>query len=462
MSSHSLFSPSKANMWMECIGALSMPENQHDDTSSTFADDGTASHSLASWCFDKNLDTVDYPGESIVVNGKPYAVDDERRDRIQSYVDDVRRSAMGGILWAEHRVDLSRYLGMATCEACTGSGFINVSSQYQPACPGCDGTGEVPQGGTSDAVIILPELETLIVGDLKDGAGERVWASFLDSNGVKHPNHQAANYALGVLDDALMLGHKITKVILRIYQPRLNHMDEFEMTVEELLAFGNKVSAAALANADAFILSAGPNGIVSVLDEKGLLTPGTKTCRWCRAVASCPAYQREIAEITRASFDDESTDPLPVSENTDILAKSYAKAPLVAQWLKAVTAAVNKAVGEGKTVIGPDHLPLKFVEGGLGNRAWDPAKLLSGEVEATLSGQLGPKAYEIPKPITAPQAAKLLDKKATKEMWKDIFEPMIKRSVRPPMLAWGSDTRPAVTGGANASEFDNEDIGVSE
>lgn len=457
MSSHSLFSPSKANMWMECVGALAMPENQQDDTSSTFADDGTASHTLASWCFDNNLDTADYPGEAIRINGRDYTLDDERRTRIQSYVDDVRRSAMGGILWSEHRVDLSRYLGMAVCEACTGTGMVGP---HKNSCAMCGGSGEVPQGGTSDAVVILPELETVIVGDLKDGAGERVWASYLDADGVRQPNHQAANYGLGVLEDVLLLGHKITKVILRVYQPRLDHLDKFEMTVDDLLAFGNKVTAAALKNGEAFTVQ-GPNGIASALDMKGMLNPGTKTCRWCRAIASCPAYIRQITEITRAEFDDESTDPLPIPDSTDALAKSYAKAPLVAQWLKAVTAAVNKAVADGKTVIGPDHLPLKFVEGGLGNRAWDPAKLLSGEVEASLSGQLGPKAYGPPAPLTAPQAANLLDKKATKATWKDVFEPMIKRQKKPPMLAWGSDVRPAVSGNAaDASEFESEDIGV--
>lgn len=457
MASHSLFSPSKANMWMECIGALSMPENQLADTSSTFADDGTASHTLAAWCFEHKLDTVDYPDESITVNDRAYLVDDERRTRIQSYVDDIRRSAMGGIVWSEHRVDLSRYLGMAGCEACNGTG-ARPAPHTSVACEVCGGSGEVPQGGTSDAVVILPELETIIVGDLKDGAGERVWASYLDADGVRRPNHQAANYGLGVLEDVLLMGYKITKVILRIYQPRLDHLDEFQMTVEELFEFGSKVSAAALANGEAFTIAGG----APALDAKGLLVPGTKTCRWCRAIAGCPAYQRHIAEITRAEFDDESQEELPVPDNTAALAKAYAKAPFVAQWLKAVSAAVAKAVSDGKEVIGPDNLPLKYVEGGLGSRAWDPAKLLSGEVEAALSGQLGPKAYEIPKPLTAPAAAKLLDKKATKNMWQDVFEPMIKRPKKPPMLAWGSDTRPAISGSASdAGEFDSEDIGVS-
>jgi len=438
---------------MECFGATSMPENQADETSSQYADDGTASHTLAAWCFDNNKDTVDYPADHILVNGKRFDVDDERRDRIQIYVDDVRRSAMGGTLWSEHRIDLSKYLGMAVCPTCEGTGRLQLA-----VCPTCRGEGEVPQGGTSDAVIIQNLTDTLIVSDLKDGAGERVWASYPSEVGSgRRINHQIGLYALGVLEDALMLGYTIKHVIVRIYQPRLHHIDEFTISVEDLLGdFASRVVAAAAANGAALIMPVGE------LDAAGMLTPGPKQCRWCRATVRCPAYKRMITEVSRANFEDESQGELPVPEDTTYLAQAYAKAPMIAAWLKAVTIAVNKAVADGKQVMGPDHQPLKFVDGGEGNRAWDPSKLLSGEVEALLAGQLGPKAYEPHKPITAPAAMKLLNKKATKKLWEDIFQPMVKRPRKPPVLAWGSDSRPAVTGGAEASEFEDEDIGVTE
>ena len=100
-------------MWMECPGALAMNENQQPGTSSSYADDGTASHSLASWALETGKDCHEYPAELIRVNGKDYPLDEERQTRVHIYVDDIRRSAMGGILWAEHRVDLSKYLGIA-------------------------------------------------------------------------------------------------------------------------------------------------------------------------------------------------------------------------------------------------------------------------------------------------------------------------------------------------------------
>lgn len=441
-------------MWMECFGSLAMPENQAPDESSIYADDGTASHTIAAWALDNEADCAAFPLAVQKLNGREYPTDDERVGYVQSYVDDIRRSALGGILWSEHRVDLSKYLGMAVCETCKGTGEDpRVPGAH--ACQTCDGDGEVPQGGTSDAVAILPRKRTVIVSDLKYGVGERVYASY-EKDGKRLINHQTGLYALGVLEDVLLLGYDIDTVIVRIYQPRLGWIDEFTISARELLGeFASRVILAAEAAGNALVLP------VEKLDEQKLLTPSDKACRWCRAKARCPALQRFVAEQTRADFDDESGEPLAVPESTEHLARAYRAMPLIQQWLKATNAALWKAVSGGKEVLGPDGQPLKLVEGKLGAKTWLPAKLLSGEVEAALVGQLGDKAYEPHKPITAPAAAKLLDKKATKAIWKDVFEPLFARAPGGLQIAWGSDERPA-TGAriATSDEFDSDDIGV--
>lgn len=439
-------------MWMECYGALAMPENQAAEESSTYADDGTASHTIAAWALDNEADCADFPLAVQKINGREYPTDDERVGYVQSYVDDIRRSAMGGILWSEHRVDLSKYLGMAVCEACHGSG-----EGVDPAerCHVCGGDGEVPQGGTSDAVAILPRKRTVIVSDLKYGVGERVYASY-EKDGKRLINHQTGLYALGVLEDVLLLGYEIDTVIVRIYQPRLGWIDEFTISARELLSeFASRVVIAAEAAGAALVLP------VDQLDAQKLLTPGDKQCRWCRAKARCPALQRFVAAETRADFDDESGEPLEVPESTEHLARAYRALPLIQQWVKATSSALWKAVNSGKEVIGPDGQPLKLVEGKLGPKTWLPEKLLSGDVEAALVGQLGDKAYQPHKPITAPEAAKLLDKKATKALWKDVFEPLYSRAPGSLQIAWGSDERPAATGRvASSDEFDSDEIGV--
>jgi len=452
--SHSFFSPSKGAMWMECFGALGQPENQsEDEESSEFADNGTASHTLAAMCFDRKNNCDAYIGQKIRVNGTDYEVDEERATYVQSYVDDIRRTAMGGILWSEHRVDLSKYLGHAVCPTCKGHRTIDGETR----CPTCDGDGEVPQGGTSDAVVILPKKRKAYVSDLKYGVGEKVYASYPGPDGKRLINHQTGLYALGVLEDILLMGYEIDEVEVSIYQPRLDWIDRFTISVVDLLgAFAARVVLAA--ERSGFAMTQPPNK----LDELGLLTPGAKTCRWCKAVANCQANRRFIQETTRVDFDDETVEPV-VPQNTEELAKAYAALPLVRQWLKAVDAAIWQGVQNGQEIIGPDGQPLKFVEGPEGNRAWDPKALLTGTVEGLLAQQLGPKAYEPQKTITAPAAAKLLDKKATRKIWEDIFKPMIKRPKGGMILAWGSDPRPKYgERTSNAGEFDDEDIGVSE
>lgn len=448
--SHSFFAPSKGAMWMECYGSLAMPENQAEETSSIYADDGTASHTIAAWALDNEADCSDFPLAVQTINGREYPTDDERVGYVQSYVDDIRRSAIGGILWAEHRVDLSRYLGMAVCDVCHGAGEVDAD-----VCPKCDGDGEVPQGGTGDAIAILPAKRTLIVSDLKYGVGERVYASY-QHNGVRRINHQTGLYALGALEDVLLLGYDIRTIIVRIYQPRLNWIDEFTISASDLLyEFAPRVVAAANAAGAALVLP------VDQLDAQKLLTPSDKACRWCLAKARCPALQRYVAEQTRADFDDESGEPLAIPESTEHLARAYRALPLIQQWVKATQSALWKAIANGQDVIGPDDKPLKLVEGKLGAKTWLPQKLLSGEVEGALVGVLGDKAYQPRKPITAPEAAKLLDKKATKATWKDVFEPLFSRAAGSLQIAWGSDERPAAgSRTASSDEFDSDEIGV--
>lgn len=458
MSSHSLFSPSKGAMWMECPGSMAFTANQVDGDSSNFADNGTASHTLAAWALQSGKDCDFWLGKKIIVNGTSYDVDEERVGFVQTYVDDVRRSAMGGLLWTEYRVDLSKYLGMAVCPKCKGVGKVPVGNAVMLNCPECHGKGEIPQGGTSDAVIILPKQETLIVGDLKYGVGERVYASYYAEDGkTKLINHQLGLYALGVLEDVLLLGHNITRVLVRIYQPRLNILDEFEVEADWLLnTFGAKAILAVETCGDAMVLSETDPQL------ENYLIPSDKTCRWCRVKAKCPALRRYVAEQTRMSFEDET--PPEVSESTEHLSVAFKAMPLIDQWVKATKAAIWNGVVKGDDITGPDGKSLKLVAGKEGASAWVPEALLSGQVEALLVGQLADKAYKPPAPITAPEAKKLLNKKATKKLWEEIFAPMIKRANAGPMIALGSDTRPVYGErvAALADEFANEEIGVEE
>ena len=92
------------------------------------------------------------------------------------------------------------------------------------------------QGGTPDvSVSSLPEQRLGIIEDLKDGSGERVYASYLVSPAtdttpeVREPNPQLALYALASLPDWDMLGDPVEEILLVIYQPKVGIIDEYLM-----------------------------------------------------------------------------------------------------------------------------------------------------------------------------------------------------------------------------------------
>jgi hypothetical protein len=382
---HSLFAPSSAHRWINCPGSLTFPENQEAGPSSTFADDGTASHEWAAQVL-KDEGTA----ALMQINGNVYELDEERRDFIQIYTDDVRRRAIGGTLFVEHWVDLSHLLGE-------------------------------DQGGTCDAGIIIGD--QIIVEDLKYGTGEKVYASY---DGKINP--QLGLYLLGLLEDARLLGHEIKTATGVICQPRLGHIDEHTVSIDELEAFGREAE-------------------VATYPESNKLNPSDRTCRWCRAKSKCPALAAFVAKEVALDFEDiPETVPMPVLDN---LAKAYRAVPLVTQWCKAVEAEVVKQVTEGKEVIGPDGKPYKFVQGDEGRRQWTD----EAAAEAALVGQLADKAYAPKKIITAPAAAKILDKKSTKALWADVFSPLIQRARGRAMLVQGSDPRPAYNNVATADDF---------
>jgi hypothetical protein len=394
---------------------MAFPENQSGGGSSTFGDDGTASHEWASQCLTRNMHAVDFLGATQEINGRTYTMDEDRAAFVQVYLDDVRRRAIGGQLFVEYRVDLSDVLGPE-------------------------------QGGTADAVGYVPHLKTMFIEDLKYGTGEKIFASYPVSSGSddRGINPQLGLYALGMMKDAMLFG-EVEKVIVAICQPRLHHIDEFEISVEALQAFGEK-AAWAVKHADKAMALAPADPAL-----EAYLCAGEKQCRWCRAV-TCPAREKRIAAEIRADFDSlVSTPDVPVGTS---LARAYGVLPFIENWIKAVREEVARQVTAGE-FIGEDGKPMKYVEGKPGKRQWADELAAS----AALVVELGEGAYQPRKIITAPAAAKILDKKDTKDKWQRLFEPLVKKAPGRPVLALGSDPRPQFISTANADEFDELEAG---
>lgn len=94
-------------------------------------------------------------------------------------------------------------------------------------------TGVEESFGTADGIIIAGN--ELQIHDLKYGKGVRIDAE---------QNEQLQLYALGALEQFSML-YDFETVRLFIHQPRLNHVSEWSLTVQELQSFGERALEAA-------------------------------------------------------------------------------------------------------------------------------------------------------------------------------------------------------------------------
>lgn len=447
---HSVFAFSASPRWIPCPGSMAYPENlEQGGDAGEYADEGTAAHTLASWVLKtKTQRCEDYIGQKIQAGKRVFEVTDEFADHVQTYVDDVQRRAIGGFLMVEQRVTLAGVEGFD-------------ESNY----------------GTSDAVIARPQqgISTTtpygVVCDLKFGQGEKVYAwqpaydgalftmdmyapnsssyGSYDEIITVEPNYQLMMYALACLADIRLLIDEPKGIMIVINQPRLGILSELWVPIAVLERFALFAAEALYKAKNAMAL-----GVADVERQADkYLNPGEKQCRWCKALARCPAAAKKAEEETAAGFDVITDEPPKVPTDAKRIARAMLAVPFVADWCRAVMARANEMVAGGQEIIGPDKKPYKFVEGDLGSRKWKNPKA----AESLLLANLPREKVYVEKMITAPAAAKLLNKKATKEMWSDMFEPLIGRAPGKPILVLGSDERPPYSPVSEADEFDVEE-----
>jgi hypothetical protein len=384
---------------MRCPGSVSL-ESQFPDTSSKFADEGTAAHELAAWALESGNDAIAYLGRLIDVDGNQFEVNDEMASNVQAYVDTVREYAIDGQLMVEQRVDFSDVVG-------------------------------VPESfGTSDAVILFKD--EIILVDLKYGKGVRVDAE---------RNEQLMLYALGALNEFGMVGD-FKRVRMVIHQPRLQHVSEWDCTVEELHAFGAQAKDCATRVMDITMGAAAD------------LAPGEKQCRFCKAKATCPALRAEVAstvalESYAASpedFADLSTANPKAEDDAEWLAAAMAQVDLIESWCKAVRAEVERRLLDGQDVPG-----FKLVEGRRGSRKWTN----DTEVEAALKAMRVKQEHMYDFSLISPTTAERLAKTEIlgPRQWASLKD-LITQSEGKPSVAPASDKRQAISLKPTADEFE--------
>ena len=311
---HATLSASGAHRWMACTPSARLEEKLKDrlgEKSSPFAEEGTKAHSLSElkllyekgklghkdgineFCYKKRREALgDIPEE---MDQKT----DEYVDRVIEIFMSVRRACPDALLLLEVRVDFSTW---------------------------------VPHGfGTSDAVIVADRV--LYVIDLKYGKGVRV-------NAVGNP--QARCYGLGALAEYDEL-YDIKEVHTVIIQPRLDHVTEEVLPVEDLLKWGQEELAPAAELA---------------WKGEGDFVPG-EHCRFCAARGLCLARAQGAMKVVTDGLDNPGIIP------EDEIPRMLDLLDIVVDWAKDL-----KAYALAQAIKGHKWHGYKLVRGKKPPRAW--------------------------------------------------------------------------------------------
>jgi hypothetical protein len=367
---HAKLSASGSAKWSLCPGSV-FAEKDYPNTTSVFAEEGTAAHELAeillrgdAW---HNMVGRTLLESNVVITQDMY-------DYVQSYVSYV--NSISGELFIEQRVDFSHI---------------------------------APDGfGTSDAIVINDSVMTIV--DLKYGKGVRVDAE---------NNTQGILYALGAVNDYGML-FNIKTINIVIVQPRLDHISEWTIGIDELNRWGERLKQAA----------------ELALSENAPRSPGEKQCQWCRAKATCPALAKLTESTLMTSFDNLDTSK-PEQLTDEQLKVALDNKKLIVSWFDAVETLVTDRLSTGQVFNG-----YKLVAG-RANRAWRD----EATVAKVLSTVLSEDTIYTRKMISPAQAEKELGKSRA-----ELLEDLVTKPEGAPTLVPETDKRPAVN--VSKNDFD--------
>lgn len=292
MAQHAILSASGAYRWLKCTPSARL-ERQFKDEQSPYAAEGTRAHAAAEQLLTKEL----FPDRKVT---EPKFDDKEMEIAVKRYVDicmekviAARKRTPDADIQVEARVDFSRW---------------------------------VPEGfGTGDMVIVADD--TLEIVDLKYGKGVPVSAE---------GNPQMRLYALGAYEANSLL-YDIKTIRMTIVQPRLDSVNSDEMSIEELIAWGDSIK-------DTAKLAYDGEGECQAGDHCGFC----KARHLCRALSNAclDEFYKHGGKKTSLLLDTEVAEVLDMAD-------------MIIKWAKDVqNYAFDQAVNEGKNWPG-----YKLVEG---------------------------------------------------------------------------------------------------
>ncbi len=369
---HALLSPSAAHRWLNCTAAPRLEEGI-EDKGSDYAAEGTLAHA---YCAMELRAFLGEPADAEVkeietLYDRYYSA--EMLEYVHTYVTIVlekfaaaKERTPDAQLLVETRLDFSEYIPDAF--------------------------------GTGDAIIIADEWMEVI--DFKYGKGVKVSAFH---------NPQMMIYALGAYDK-FSFEYKIANVRMTIVQPRIDNLSEYEIPVEDLMAWTD--------------VELRPKARMAY-EGKGSQVPG-EWCQFCKVKSTCRALANRCVEAN-------AKHPDPKILSTDELATEVL--PLIATiklWLAGVE---DYALAQAMSGV---QLPgWKVVEGRSIRR------VTNQEEAAKALNKAGYQDGDIFKPREL-RTITDLEKLTGKKQFMTICGDYIEKPAGKPTLAPESDKRPAI------------------
>jgi hypothetical protein len=363
-SEHAPVGCSPSERWRHCTPSVRL-EEKIPEKPSPFAEEGTKAHALAERVVNAYL-----AGKPL--KRKPKDVDGEMWEAVKFYEDicvekinEARKASPDAEVHVEERLDVSPW---------------------------------VPEGfGTGDMVLVSDA--TMEVIDFKYGKGVKVDA---------HDNSQMRLYALGLYNAYGML-YGADKVSMTIVQPRIGNVSSEEISIEELLKWGEYIKPLAR----------------MAYDGTGERCAGAH-CKFCRVAPTCRALADYEMEVVK-----EATKP---DELTDIdIAEIIRRADSIKKWLTTIEEYALHAA----TVDGIAWPGLKVVEG-------RSVRKISDEAAAqTILSNAGYESESFLKPVTLKSITEL-EKLVGKKKFAELMADVLIKPPGKPTLVDESDKRPAM------------------
>lgn len=422
MGDHARFAPSSADRQELCPGSVGQEEDL-PDVSSQYADEGSAFHDLVSQVLTAQIagdfselgDPRNYIGRAIVSGERTFYVDQDMAEYAIAYCDGamIASSVKGALREVEQRVYFGDYLGVPDEEAF----------------------------GTADFSAVLFDQHEILGIDAKYGMGVKVFAE---------DNRQMMRYALGLLNKYELVGD-FERVRMIIHQPRLDHCDEWVITVDELLAYAERAKAViAIINGAPWSKEDWPTEFAS---STGPLIPGEKQCRFCKAKATCLALRATVRDVVTSATADDFTDldaiPSLAGVPSDALGAAMDKIGLLEDFAKAVRAEVERRLHREEEVDSPLG-GYKLGMGKKGSRQWTD----ESQAEAVLKSMRFKQEVIYTFKLKSPTQLEKFLAKDSPTRWKKLLK-LIGQSDGKPSVMLKSDPRPAITKAALLESFDD-------